>query len=71
MVKDELSADYGATQKILERALKDGEYYCAKKGCGFKDPDAIKFLEHVAGHVNEFCRAHGQPEVKVVRIDGA
>jgi hypothetical protein len=71
MVQDELSADFLATQKILDQAFKDGEYYCKKKGCGFKDVDGIKFLEHIAVHLNEFCRAHKQPEIKVVRLNGA
>jgi len=70
-IPQELSADYAATQRILERAFKDGEYHCSKPGCGFKDPSSFKFIEHIAGHVNEFCKSHRMPLIKVVLLDGA
>lgn len=66
----ELCADYAATERILKEALKDGEYRCLKPRCGFKSPSSLTFIEHVAGHVNEFCRRHGLPPVKAVAIDG-
>ncbi len=71
MVQEDQTADYLATKRILDNAFKDGEYYCKKPGCGFKDADAIKFMEHIAVHINEFCRFHKMPDVKVVMIDGA
>jgi hypothetical protein len=70
MVQDELSADYQATKRILDNAYKDGEYRCVKKGCGFKTTDQIEFLEHIASHINDFCRVHKQPAIKVVRLNG-
>lgn len=66
----ELYADYAATERILKGALKDGEYRCLKPRCGFRTHNSLAFIEHIAVHVNEFCRRHGLPPVKAVAIDG-
>ncbi len=69
-VPPEFIADLASTNRLLKMALKDGEYYCRKPGCNFKDASSIKFLEHIAGHINVFCKTKGMPEIKVVVIDG-
>ncbi len=69
-VPPELSADYTETERILKAAFKDGEYHCSKPRCGFKSPNSLTFIEHIAGHVNEFCKRHGLPLVKAIAIDG-
>ncbi len=69
-VPPEYMADLASTNRLLKKALKDGEYHCRKPGCNFKDASEIKFLEHIAEHINVFCKAKGMTEIKVVVIDG-
>jgi hypothetical protein len=71
IIPPELAADYASTTRLLNKALKDGEYHCRKPGCGFKDPSSLKFLEHIAGHVNDFCKSKGMPLIEVVVFDGS
>lgn len=70
VIPPELAADYASTTRLLNKALKDGEYHCRKRGCGFKDPSSLVFLKHIAGHINDFCKAKGMPPIEVVVLDG-